>query len=285
MKIIKKISKCKSIIKNLRQKGYKIGLVPTMGFLHEGHLNLVRMAKKECDKVVVSIFVNPIQFGPGEDFKKYPRDIKRDSMLAEKEGVDYIFEPTAEEMYDQDPKTVVEVKELSDIMCGKFRPGHFTGVATVVLKLLNIIKAHKVYFGEKDYQQMIIIKKMADDLNLDINVVRGPTIRESDGIALSSRNKYLSAEERENAVILYESLTMAKNMIECGEKNLEKVKKKVKEKLKKNKFVKNVDYFEFRDPIKLEERKIISGKQKRLLIAAAVWIGKTRLIDNMVIRI
>lgn len=285
MKIIKKISKCKSIISNLRQKGYKIGLVPTMGFLHEGHLNLVRMAKKECDKVVVSIFVNPIQFGPGEDFKKYPRDIKRDSMLAEKEGVDYIFEPTAEEMYDQDHKTVVEVKELSDIMCGKFRPGHFTGVATVVLKLLNIIKAHKVYFGEKDYQQMIIIKKMADDLNLDINVVRGPTIRESDGIALSSRNKYLSAEERENAVILYESLTMAKNMIECGEKNLEKVKKKVKEKLKKNKFVKNVDYFEFRDPIKLEERKIISGKQKRLLIAAAVWIGKTRLIDNMVIRI
>ena len=285
MKIIKKISKCKSIISNLRQKGYKIGLVPTMGFLHEGHLNLVRMAKKECDKVVVSIFVNPIQFGPGEDFKKYPRDIKRDSMLAEKEGVDYIFEPTAEEMYDQDPKTVVEVKELSDIMCGKFRPGHFTGVATVVLKLLNIIKAHKVYFGEKDYQQMIIIKKMADDLNLDINVVRGPTIRESDGIALSSRNKYLSAEERENAVILYESLTMAKNMIECGEKNLEKVKKKVKEKLKKNKFVKNVDYFEFRDPITLEERKIVAGKQKRLLIAAAVWIGKTRLIDNMVIRI
>ena len=285
MKIIKKISKCKSIIGNLRQKGYKIGLVPTMGFLHEGHLNLVRMAKKECDKVVVSIFVNPIQFGPGEDFKKYPRDIKRDSMLAEKEGVDYIFEPTAEEMYDQDPKTVVEANELSDIMCGKFRPGHFTGVATVVLKLLNIIKAHKVYFGEKDYQQMIIIKKMADDLNLDINVVRGPTIRESDGIALSSRNKYLSAEERENAVILYESLTMAKNMIECGEKNLEKVKKKVKEKLKKNKFVKNVDYFEFRDPIKLEERKIIAGKQKRLLIATAVWIGKTRLIDNMVIRI
>ena len=167
----------------------------------------------------------------------------------------------------------------------KFRPGHFTGVATVVLKLLNIIKAHKVYFGEKDYQQMIIIKKMVDDLNLDINVVSGPTIRESDGIALSSRNKYLSAEERENAVILYESLTMAKNMIECGEKNLEKVKKKVKEKLKKNKFVKNVDYFEFRDPIKLEERKIIAGKQKRLLIAAAVWIGKTRLIDNMVIRI
>ena len=285
MKIIKKISKCKSIISSLRQKGYKIGLVPTMGFLHEGHLNLVRMAKKECDKVVISIFVNPAQFGPGEDFKKYPRDIKKDSMLAEKEGVDYIFNPAAEEMYDPDHETFVEVRQLSGIMCGKFRSGHFAGVTTVVLKLLNIVNAHKVYFGKKDYQQMMIIKKMAGDLNLDNKIVSGPTVRESDGIALSSRNKYLSAEERKNAVILYESLKMAKNMIKCGEKNLEKVKKKARKELKKNKFVRNVDYFEFRDPITLKERKIVDKKQKRLLIAAAVWIGKTRLIDNMVIRI
>ncbi len=284
MKIIKKISECKSIISSLRQKGCKIGLVPTMGSLHEGHLNLIRMAKKECDKVIVSIFVNPKQFGPGEDFKKYPRDIERDSMLAREEGADYIFNPAAEEMYDPDYKTIVEVKELSDIMCGKYRPGHFKGVATVVLKLFNIMNAHIAYFGEKDYQQMIIIKKMVDDLNLDINIVSGPTIRERDGLALSSRNKYLSTEERKNAVILYESLKMAKDMIECGEKNLEKVKNKVKKKLKENRFINKVDYFEFRDPVTLEERKRVGRKQKRLLTVAAVWIGKTRLIDNIVIK-
>lgn len=284
MKIIKKISECKSIISSLRQKGCKIGLVPTMGSLHEGHLNLIRMAKKECDKVIVSIFVNPTQFGPGEDFKKYPRDIERDSMLAREEGADYIFNPAAEEMYDPDYKTIVEVKELSDIMCGKYRPGHFKGVATVVLKLFNIMNAHIAYFGEKDYQQMIIIKKMVDDLNLDINIVSGPTIRERDGLALSSRNKYLSTEERKNAVILYESLKMAKDMIECGEKNLEKVKNKVKKKLRENRFINKVDYFEFRDPVTLEERKRVGRKQKRLLTAAAVWIGKTRLIDNIVIK-
>jgi len=285
MKIIKKISECKSIISSLRQKGYKIGLVPTMGFLHEGHLNLIRMAKKDCDKVFISVFVNPVQFGPSEDFKKYPRNIKRDCLLAKKEGVDYIFYPGVREMYSGDHKTFIEIKELDKIMCGKYRPGHFKGVATVVLKLFNIIKAHRAYFGQKDYQQLIIIKKMVDDLKLDIQIISGPTVRESDGVALSSRNKYLSTGERRNAVILYESLIVAKDMIECGEKNLERVKKKVKEKLNKNRFVSSVDYLEFRDPVTLEERKRADGKQKKLLIAAAVWIGKTRLIDNMVIKV
>jgi len=284
MKTIKKISECKSIASKLREKGSIIGFVPTMGALHQGHLSLIRMAKKDCDKVFLSIFVNPIQFGPGEDYGSYPRDINRDAVLAEREGADYIFFPAAKEMYGADHKTFVGVKELEEIMCGKYRPGHFSGVATVVLKLFNIIKAHRAYFGQKDYQQMIIIKKMAADLNMDIKIETGPTIRERDGLAMSSRNKYLSAEEREDAVVLYESLNTVKNMVKSGEKNLEKIKRKVIKKLKKNRSVKRVDYFEFRDPRTLEERKKADRKQEGLLAATAVWIGKTRLIDNMVIK-
>lgn len=285
MKVIKKIKECKSVVSSLRRQGYRIGFVPTMGSLHQGHQSLIRMASKDCDKVFISIFVNPTQFGPGEDYKKYPRDIKKDCMLAEKEGVDYIFFPTAQEMYRSDYKTFVVVRKLGQIMCGKYRPGHFKGVATVVLKLFNIVNAHKAYFGQKDYQQMIIIKKMVYDLDLDVDIVSGPTIRESDGLAMSSRNKYLSSEERENAVVLYQSLNMAKDMIKCGEKDLEKIKKKALKKLKGNKFIKSVDYFEFRDPITLEERKKAEKKHKSLLVASAIWIGKTRLIDNVVIKV
>lgn len=285
MKIIKKISECKSITNNLMLKGYKIGLVPTMGYLHEGHFSLIRIAKRECDKVIVSIFVNPIQFGPGEDFERYPRDIKRDSKLAEKAGVDYIFNPEAREMYGPDYKIKVEVGDLGSIMCGKYRPGHFAGVATVVLKLFNITNANKAYFGEKDYQQMVIIKKMVVDLNLDIDIVSGPTIREADGIALSSRNKYLSEEERKNAIILYKSLKAAKDFVKHGEKDLEKIKRMIKKSLRENEFIRKIDYFEFRDPLTLSVIKKVTGKQKKILAAAAVWIGNTRLIDNMVIRV
>lgn len=285
MEIIKKTNECKLIVNRLREKGYKIGFVPTMGFLHEGHINLIRMAKRDCDKVFISIFVNPTQFGPGEDFKKYPRDVKRDSALAEKEGVDYIFYPTVQEMYGSDHKTMVEVKELGKIMCGKHRPGHFAGVTTIVLKLFNIIDAHKAYFGQKDYQQMIIIKKMAADLNLDIEIVRGPTIRERDGLAISSRNRYLSAEERRNAAILYECLNLAEDMVKNGEKDLEKIKRIILGKLEDNRFIKSVDYFEFRDPRTLEEIKRADKKYKSILAAAAVWIGKTRLIDNKTIKV
>ncbi len=285
MKIIKKNSECKSITNNLMLKGYKIGLVPTMGYLHEGHFSLIRIAKRECDKVIVSIFVNPIQFGPGEDFERYPRDIKRDSKLAEKAGVDYIFNPEAREMYGPDYKIKVEVGDLGSIMCGKYRPGHFAGVATVVLKLFNITNANKAYFGEKDYQQMVIIKKMVVDLNLDIDIVSGPTIREADGIALSSRNKYLSEEERKNAIILYKSLKAAKDFVKHGEKDLEKIKRMIKKSLRENEFIRKIDYFEFRDPLTLSVIKKVTGKQKKILAAAAVWIGNTRLIDNMVIRV
>ncbi len=285
MKIIKKIKECKSVVNTLRRKGYQIGFVPTMGALHLGHLSLIRMARKDCDKVFISVFINPTQFGPGEDYKKYPRNIKKDCMLAEKEGVDYVFFPTAQEMYGSGHKTFVVVKELDRIMCGKYRHGHFEGVTTVVLKLFNIVNAHRAYFGQKDYQQMVIIKKMVDDLDLDIDIVSGPIIRESDGLAMSSRNKYLSFEERENAVVLYQSLIMAKDMVECGEKDLEKTKREALKKLKGNEFVKNVDYFEFRDPITLDEIKEVKKKHGSLLVASAIWIGKTRLIDNMVIKV
>jgi pantoate--beta-alanine ligase len=285
MKILKKITECKSVVNNLKKKGFIIGFVPTMGFLHEGHLSLIRMARKECDRVFISIFVNPIQFSPGEDFEKYPRDMKRDVSLAEKGGADYIFYPASKEMYGPDFKTSVEVKELGSIMCGKYRPGHFAGVTTVVLKLINIIGPDKAYFGQKDYQQLVIIKRMVIDLNLDVEIIGGPTIRENDGLTLSSRNKYLSVEERKNAAILYECLNMAKDMIKKGEKDLEKIRKVVMTDLKKNRFVKKVDYFDFRDPGTLEYLKQVDRDSKNILAATAAWIGKTRLIDNMIIKV
>ncbi|MDD3628859.1 MAG: pantoate--beta-alanine ligase [Actinomycetota bacterium] len=285
METIDKIDKCRSTMQKLREQGNKIGFVPTMGFLHEGHLSLIRMAKRDCDKVAISIFVNPMQFGPDEDFKKYPRDIKRDTSLAEKEGVDYIFNPSVKEMYGQDHKTTVEVKELSSVMCGKYRPGHFAGVATVVLKLFNIINAHKAYFGEKDYQQLVIIKKMVADLNLDIEIESGPIVREEDGLALSSRNRYLSREERENAIVLYRCLNIARDMIAGGENDLEIVKKRVMEELKGNEFVRKVDYFDFRDPLTLQEKKRIKKGDGEILAAVAAWIGSTRLIDNIMIKV
>ena len=285
MKILKKITECKSVVDNLKKKCFIIGFIPTMGFLHEGHLSLIRMAREACDRVFISIFVNPIQFGPGEDFEKYPRDMKRDISLAEKGGVDYIFYPTEKEMYGPDFKTSVEVKELGSIMCGKYRPGHFAGVTTVVLKLLNIVRPDKAYFGQKDYQQLVIIKRMVDDLNLDVEIIGGPTIRENDGLALSSRNKYLSAEERENATILYRCLKIAKDMIKKGEKDLEKIRKVVITDLGKNRFVKKVDYFDFRDPRTLDHLKQVDKGSKNILAATAVWIGRTRLIDNMIIKV
>ncbi len=285
MKILKKITECKSVVDNLKKKCFIIGFIPTMGFLHEGHLSLIRMAGEECDRVFISIFINPIQFGPGEDFEKYPRDMKRDISLAERGGVDYIFYPTAKEIYGPDFKTSVEVKELGSIMCGKYRPSHFAGVTTVVLKLFNIVRPDKAYFGQKDYQQLVIIKRMVDDLNLDIEIIGGPTMRENDGLALSSRNKYLSVKERENATILYECLKMAKDIIKKGEKDLEKIRKVIITDLGKNRFVKKVDYFDFRNPGTLEHLKRVDKDNKNILVATAVWIGRTRLIDNMIIKV
>lgn len=284
MQIIKSIKECKKIIRGLKAINQNTGLVPTMGYLHEGHLSLVRLAKKDCDKVFMTIFVNPTQFGPDEDFEKYPRDLKRDSSLAENAGVDYIFAPETEEMYRKDSRTFVEVEGLSAPMCGRKRQDHFKGVATIVLKLFNIIPADTAYFGEKDYQQLAIIRKMVSDLDLDIEIIAGPTIREEDGLAMSSRNKYLSKEERENAPIIYETLEQVKKMIESGEEDFVSIIDHATQKIKKTPFVKSIDYFDIRDAGTLEELNTVI-EDKDILVAAAVWFGMTRLIDNIVIKL
>lgn len=282
MKILEKISQCRREINILKKRGYKIGLVPTMGYLHEGHLSLVRLAKKECDIVFMTIFVNPAQFGPSEDLDKYPVDSERDVLRAENNDVDYIFKPSTKEIYQNDHKTYVEVEELSDIMCGKNRPGHFRGVTTIVLKLFNIICADRAYFGKKDYQQLTIIKKMVSDLDINIEIIEAPTIREKDGLALSSRNKYLGHGERNNAAIIYKNLKNAERAINAGERDLRKLKNNAIKDLEENIQVKKIDYFDIRDA---ESLKGIEDPKKHdtILIAAAVWIGKTRLIDNIVI--
>ncbi len=280
MKIIRKIKELKTHLTKLSKQGKTIGFVPTMGYLHEGHLSLIKMARKENDIVIASIFVNPKQFGPSEDYKKYPRDMERDSKLAESVGADYIFTPTKNEIYKEDHKTYVEVEEIDSIMCGASRSGHFKGVCTIVLKLFNIINPTRAYFGKKDYQQLVIIKKMAEDLNIDIDIIGGDIIREEDNLALSSRNKYLSKRERENATVLYKSLKLAEDLIRDG-KAVEKVKKEAQNFLLKNKYVKKFDYFDIRELYTLKEIK--EKYPKNILIAAAIWIGNTRLIDNFII--
>ena len=288
MEVVKKTNVILEIVTSLKRGGETIGFVPTMGYLHRGHTSLMELAKKECSRVIVSIFVNPIQFGPNEDFERYPRDFESDRILSKKAGVDYIFYPDREEMYKKNFDTFVEVRKLSRIMCGKVRPGHFKGVCTVVLKLFGIINPDKAYFGEKDYQQLVIIKKMTEDLNLPVKIVGCPIIRENDGLALSSRNKYLSKEERGNAVILYKSLKFAEELINKGEREVKKIKNIATKKLITNPAITSIDYFDFRDPLTLKDFKELGKidndkKLKKVLIAAAVWIGKTRLIDNIIV--
>jgi len=227
-------------------QGEKIVFVPTMGFLHEGHLSLVRMGRKLGTKLVVSIFVNPIQFGPSEDFKEYPRDLERDFSLLEKEGVDVVFCPSQEEMYPPEFQTYVEVTELSKPLCGAYRPGHFRGVATVVLKLFNIVKPHIAIFGEKDYQQLQVIKRMVKDLNLDIEIIGHPIVREKDGLAMSSRNVYLSPEERNSALSLFKALNLAEKLIKQGENKVSNLQEKLKNFIESHPFTK-VQYIEFVD--------------------------------------
>lgn len=283
MEIIKKSKRMVSTSELLKSKGEKIGLVPTMGYLHKGHISLIKRARAECSKVFVSIFVNPIQFGPKEDFARYPRNFKRDCSFSEKAGADYIFFPSTDEMYEKDFKTFVEVQDLGDVMCGRARPGHFGGVCTVVLKLFNIIRPNIAYFGQKDYQQLAMIRKMTKDLNVPVEIAECPTVREEDGLAISSRNKYLSSDERKNAVVLFQSLKLAEELIINGQKNLEIVRKAALEKLESNPFVSKIDYFDFRDKDMLHEIERIDQKAARILIASAIWIGETRLIDNILL--
>lgn len=279
MKVIKKISEMKEISKLWKKEGYKISFVPTMGFLHEAHLALVRKARELGDKTVVSIFVNPLQFGPKEDFREYPRDLERDLDLLVKENVDIVFVPDVEEMYPPDFQTYVEVTKLTTGLCGAFRPGHFKGVTTVVLKLFNIVNPDIAIFGEKDYQQLQVIKQMVKDLNLDIEIVSHPTVREEDGLAMSSRNTYLSPDERKYATALYRALLLAKKLVKEGERDSQKIKKEMEKFIHGFPFTK-VQYIEFVDPQSLEPVKKID---RPVLCALAVFVGKARLIDNMLI--
>jgi len=283
MEVIRKISLMQKRMEDLRRKGKKIGFVPTMGYLHDGHLKLVREAKRFSDVVVVSIFVNPTQFARGEDYESYPRDEKRDLEMLKKEKVNFVFIPDVKEMYKEDFKTYVEVMGFQDELCGKFRPGHFRGVATVVAKLFNIVKPHIAFFGLKDYQQYVILKKMVEDLNFDIKIKPVETVRDKDGVALSSRNTYLSEDERKLASSIPSSLLLAKDMILSGEEDAEKIKNTAKDFLK-SQGITNIDYFEIADPDTLHPIKKIDRNRKNCLIAVAVRIGKARLIDNIVIR-
>lgn len=280
MKIVETIKEMQNIASSLKKKDKKIGFVPTMGALHEGHLSLVRQARKENDIVVVSIFVNPIQFGPNEDLNKYPRTFESDKKALEKEKVDYLFFPTPLDMYPERFETYVNLKKLPYHLCGLSRPGHFEGVATVVTKLFNIVMPDIAYFGQKDYQQAKIIERMVSDLNFNINIKMMPIVREKDGLAMSSRNSYLSPEERKKALCLYNSLVLAKEMIEKGETKVEKIKKAMEEKIKEIAPDAKIDYIAIVDPETLSEVPIVD---KKVVIALAVFIGTTRLIDNFII--
>lgn len=279
MFIIKTIKKLKKGISKIKKSGQSIGFVPTMGFLHNGHLSLVRASKKENKRTIVSIFVNPLQFGPKEDLDKYPRNEKKDIKLLKKEDVDILFIPAVGELYPNGFKAAVSVKELSEVLCGASRPGHFDGVCTIVTKLFNLVEPDTAYFGQKDAQQLIIIKKMAEDLNMNIKIKSAPTVRERDGLAMSSRNAYLSSEERTQAPILYQSLLKAKETINRKTTSSDKIISAMREMiLKKTNGKSKIDYIEIRDTDTLEKIEKINGNT---LIALAVKFGKARLIDNI----
>ncbi len=279
MNICYTIKDVRKQVNDWKREGLTIGFVPTMGYLHEGHRSLMEAANKECDKVVVSIFVNPMQFGPKEDLASYPRDLDKDSKLCEEVGVDLIFHPEPEEMYDNNFCSYVDMNGLTTELCGKSRPTHFRGVQTVVLKLFNIIKADKAYFGQKDAQQLAVIKRMVIDLNVDIEIVGCPIIREEDGLAKSSRNTYLSEEERKAATILNKSLIAGKELILNGETDVNVVKEKILSIINSESLaeIDYVDIVDFNNILPIE--KIGSS----VLVAIAVFVGKTRLIDNFVI--
>lgn len=262
-----------------RINGKTIGLVPTMGAFHDGHLSLMRSARIENDLVVISIFVNPTQFGPKEDFNAYPRDLESDSKLALQVGVDVIFAPTVNDMYPNGYATFVNVERITEKLCGASRPIHFRGVTTVVAKLFNIIRPHKAYFGQKDAQQCVVIKRMAEDLNFDIDILIMPTIRETDGLAMSSRNKYLNVQERQSALVLSKSLFKAQDMIKSGQVNALEILRNMKQMINAEPLAK-IDYVSIVDGETLDDIREIKANT---LIALAVFIGKTRLIDNIII--
>lgn len=281
MKIITTINEMQDHSERLRDKGDRIGFVPTMGFLHEGHLSLMRQAREENHTLVVSIFVNPTQFGPNEDYETYPRDLEKDASLCREVGCDVLFTPLAGEMYPRANATTVLVSGLTETLCGVSRPGHFVGVTTVVSKLFNIVRPHIAYFGLKDYQQYRVISRMVQDLNMGIRIMGGATIREKDGLAMSSRNAYLNGDERTAALTLPRSLEAARGLIQEGIRDSETIKAKVSA-IIESESINRVDYVSV---VSTDELAPLSTIEDQALLALAVYVGDTRLIDNTVLEI
>lgn len=281
MLICETIAEIRDFVRKKKAGGKTVGFVPTMGYLHQGHMALVKKAREECGAVVVSIFVNPLQFGPREDFAEYPRDFDRDCRMLEEYGVDALFHPPVEEMYPRGFCTRVEVTGRTDCLCGKSRPGHFRGVATVVAKLFNIVQPDRAYFGQKDAQQVMVIKKMVEDLNMPLEIVAVPTVREVDGLAMSSRNVYLDTAQRAEAPLLYESLQAAARAASAGERDVRRLVEMVRDNLSAMGGA-SVDYVEIRSLPDLAEKEWLDSPS---LLALAVKMGKTRLIDNIVLEV
>lgn len=279
MKLVHTIKEVREIVSEWRKEGLTVGLVPTMGYLHEGHQSLIRKSVEQNDRTVVSVFVNPIQFGPTEDLEAYPRDINRDMKAVEEVGGDLIFNPEPAEMYPGHFTSFIDTTETTELLCGAVRPIHFRGVCTVVGKLFNIVLPDKAYFGQKDAQQLATIRRFVRDLNFPVGIVACPIVREEDGLAKSSRNTYLSPAERQAALILSQSLKKGKALIEQGEKSAEKVKEVITESLKTEPLAR-IDYVEVVDFENIQRVETIEGET---LVAIAVYIGKTRLIDNFII--
>jgi len=279
MEIVKTVEQARTLVKAARSQGKKIGLVPTMGALHIGHISLIETATKKTDYVVVSIFVNPTQFCPGEDFEKYPRPFEADVDICRQLAVDVVFAPTADEMYPEENLTWVNVEKLTEPLCGKFRPVHFRGVTTVCTKLFNIVLPDVAFFGQKDAQQAIVVKRMVADLNMPLEIVVCPTVRDPDGLAVSSRNQYLTTQQRENATWIYKSLQKCQQMVEAGITDAQEITTQMRRILQQTPSVK-IEYADIVDAETLQNIDRIAGK---VLAAVAVRIGPTRLIDNILI--
>jgi len=277
LSVISAVASLRERVGEHKKQGRTIGFAPTMGALHAGHRQLIETARRECDVLVVSIFVNPLQFDRPDDLARYPRTFEADHALCESAGVDIIFAPTVAELYPEGQKTFVDVPDLSGNLCGAFRPGHFRGVATVVLKLFVIVQPDRAYFGQKDAQQLAVIRRMVRDLNVPVAIVPVPTVREPDGLALSSRNKHLSADERQIAPVIYRALSLAAAQISAGERSSTSLQEKALRVLSEHPELR-VEYFEFVHPLTLQPLAEVHGP---VLVAAAVWLGSTRLIDNI----
>jgi pantoate--beta-alanine ligase len=277
-KLFKKIKEIRSFLKELRrsESNLSVGFVPTMGYLHRGHMELVKLSKLQNEITVVSIYVNPLQFGAGEDYERYPRDLERDLAMCEEAGVDVVFAPEDQEMYPELPSVKIDIPGLTDRLEGAYRPGHFNGVAIVVLKLLHIVQPDRAYFGEKDYQQLKVVERLVKDLSLPVEIVPVPTVREEDGLACSSRNVYLSPEERQSASAIYKSFLLAQKLFQSGNTNANSLKEAIKDFLSKQPHVRKIDYVEITD----EELNPVEEAKEGDRILVALYVGSTRLIDN-----